>query len=83
MVNHVNLSPYMKIRLTKKTEAILRHTQKMESLGSSAGGMAHDINNMLVPIINLTSSVETTQSFITKKLANIEKDAKKRWQEFW
>lgn len=41
-------------------EHTLRQIQKMDSLGSLSGGMAHDINNMLVPIINLTSSAIDT-----------------------
>jgi|GEM_PF-4160273 len=38
----------------KAAEANLRQTQKMESLGNLSGGIAHDINNMLVPIQNIT-----------------------------
>ncbi|CAK0768156.1 two-component system, cell cycle sensor histidine kinase and response regulator CckA [uncultured Gammaproteobacteria bacterium] len=31
--------------------------QKMDSLGSLAGGIAHDINNLLVPVLGMTESV--------------------------
>lgn len=37
-----------------------RQAQNMESLGNLAGGMAHDINNMLLPILNLTNMVKRT-----------------------
>lgn len=38
----------------KTTEARLRQADKMDALGNLAGGIAHDLKNMLFPILNLT-----------------------------
>ncbi|MBK1837209.1 FIST C-terminal domain-containing protein [Azospirillum sp. YIM B02556] len=38
-------------------EAQLQEAQKLEALGCMAGGLAHEINNMLQPIIGLTELV--------------------------
>jgi|HubBroStandDraft_1064217.scaffolds.fasta_scaffold13200_5 PAS domain S-box-containing protein len=38
-------------------EAQLHHSQRLESLGTLAGGAAHEINNALVPVIALTKLV--------------------------
>jgi signal transduction histidine kinase len=38
----------------KELERQLMHSQKLEALGTLAGGVAHDLNNTLVPIVALS-----------------------------
>jgi len=43
----------------RQTEASLRHQQKMESLGTMASGVAHEINNPLMGMMSFSELLET------------------------
>ncbi|MCK6451886.1 MAG: PAS-domain containing protein [Alphaproteobacteria bacterium] len=45
---------YLDITSQKQAEAHARHMQKMDAVGTLAGGISHELNNALVPIISLT-----------------------------
>jgi PAS domain S-box-containing protein len=42
----------------QKLEAEIQHAQKLESLGSLAGGIAHDMNNVLAAILGMASLLQ-------------------------
>ena len=44
-------------RMRHDLEAQLRHSQKLEALGTLTGGVTHDLNNTLVPIVALSKSI--------------------------
>lgn len=45
----------------KKLQAQLFHSQKMESIGTLAGGLAHDFNNILTAILGHTDMILATE----------------------
>ena len=45
-------------RVRKEAQAMLVQTQKMESIGLLAGGVAHDFNNLMTVVIGNLNSVE-------------------------
>jgi signal transduction histidine kinase len=51
----------------------LRHRQRLETVGTLASGIAHEINNVLVPIILFTSTVLKDVSLASGSRANLER----------
>jgi len=62
-------------------EAQLRHAQKLESLGMFAGGIAHDLNNTLVPITTLTPLLMEAAAPSDQKILEVIMDAARRAKE--
>ncbi len=60
-------------------EIQLRRSQRMESLGTLAGGIAHDLNNVLAPILMSIQilNMKVTDPNLKRLIANLESSTKR------
>jgi PAS domain S-box-containing protein len=56
----------------RELQAQLEHRQKLEALGTLAGGIAHDMNNTLVPILALSKRAMTRAPEGSRERLNLE-----------
>jgi PAS domain S-box-containing protein len=56
----------------RELHAALQHRQKLEALGTLAGGIAHDMNNTLVPILALSKRAMTNAPAGTREHTHFE-----------
>jgi len=62
----------------RRMEAELQQAQKLESLGSLASGVAHDMNNVLSAILSIASTMQVkyrTDEFLLKSMNTLEQAA--------
>jgi PAS domain S-box-containing protein len=56
----------------RKTEAQLQHAQKMESIGTLAGGVAHDFNNILTVIVGYSELLQISLKGDERRLGFVQ-----------
>jgi len=74
------IEQYYAITQRKKAEEELLHVRKMESIGVMAGGVAHDFNNILMPIQGYVEMAMTelgASSPVYGKLQNVQTAARR------
>jgi PAS domain S-box-containing protein len=85
VVHNKDGKPYARLIITRDIteqrllEAQLRRAQRMESLGTLAGGIAHDLNNMLAPILMSVQilNAKVTDPTLKKLISSLETSTKR------
>ncbi len=63
---------YRDITEKKRLQAQLFHSQKMESIGTLAGGLAHDFNNILTAVLGHADMILATEQLSTGALESLQ-----------
>ncbi len=58
----------------RRTEALLRQSQKLETVGSLVAGVAHEVNNPLAFVQANLGQLERMTAIVTKRLSALEDD---------
>jgi PAS domain S-box-containing protein len=56
----------------RRLQAELQHAEKLDSIGSLAGGVAHDMNNVLAAIMGMASAMRTAYSGTEFQAASLD-----------
>jgi signal transduction histidine kinase len=56
----------------RELEYAMNHADRVDSLGRLASGIAHDLNNALVPVLAMTKSVMLRQPKTSREYANLD-----------
>jgi len=62
---------------SRRLEQVMLRAQRMESIGTLAGGLAHDLNNVLTPIVFSVDLLRASMTTSSEDLETIEECAKR------